>query len=225
MPHKSKQNPLKHEHNGHKPKPRYKLCVSGAAVDISGPESFRKAYELGQIIAKSGAVLVTGATTGTPFEAAHGAKDAGGFVIGLSPASSKSEHVNKYKLPLDFLDLVIYTGFNYSGRNLLLTRASDAVFFVSGRIGTLNEFTIAFEDKKPIGVLTGTGGIIDELDDILAVARRGAKNIVFDSDPARLVKKVMKLVKAKDEQVVKIDRRNHIGHGHRVPAPQTSVPE
>src|SRR3989338_2605316 len=219
------RDPRNHKHKRFQPQGLYKLCVSGAAVDISGPQSFIKAYELGQIIAKSGNILINGATSGTPYEAAHGAKDAGGMVIGLSPASTKKEHVNKYKLPLDYLDFVIYTGFNYSGRNLLLTRASDAVFFVSGRIGTLNEFTIAFEDKKPIGVLTGTGGIIDELDDILAVARRGAKNIVFDSDPARLVKKVMKLVKAKDEQVIKIDRRNHIGHGHRVPAPQTSVPE
>ena len=51
--------------------------------------------------------------------------------------------------------MIIYTGFNYSGRNLLLVRSSDAVIFGCGRMGTLNEFTITFEDKKPIGILQG----------------------------------------------------------------------
>src|SRR3989338_4136639 len=208
-----------------KNKTLYKLCVSGAAVDICGPLGFKKAYELGREIAKSGAVLVNGATTGTPYEAARGAKKAGGIVIGLSPAYSKKEHVNKYKLPLDYLDLVIYTGFNYSGRNLLLTRSSDAVFFVCGRIGTLNEFTVAFEDKKPIGVLTETGGMVEELDEILAIARRGTKNIVFDPDPKKLVKKVLKLVKAKDMEANKIDKKNRSHRKNGVPAPQAIVPE
>lgn len=213
---------LKGKRNG----PVYKLCVSGSAVNICGKDGFRLAYEVGKYIAKSGAVLVNGATTGTPFEAARGAKANGGMVIGLSPASSKKEHVNKYKLPLDFLDLVIYTGFNYSGRNLLMTRSSDAVIFACGRIGTLNEFTIAFEDKKPMGVLVGSGGIIGEIDTILSVAKRGHKNVVFDDDPERLVKKVLKLVIAKDKEARGIARKNHLsGRGYRTPAPQATDPE
>ena len=147
------------------------------------------------------------------------------MVIGLSPASTKKEHVNKYKLPLDYLDFIIYTGFSYSGRNLLLTRSSDAVFFVSGRIGTLNEFTIAFEDKKPIGILTGTGGIVEELDEILAIARRGSRNIVFDSDPKRLVAKVLKILKKNDKLVKKIDYRNGLRHRLHPLGAQTIVPE
>ena len=95
---------------------------------------------------------------------AKGAKLAGGIVIGLSPAESKAAHIGTYHLPLDYHDLIIYTGFGYSGRNLLLTRSADAVITIYGRIGTLNEFTIAFEDKKPQGVLTGTGGTSDELE-------------------------------------------------------------
>lgn len=142
-----------------------------------------------------GAVLVTGATTGAPYWAAIGAKEAGGFVIGLSPASSEIEHVKKYKLPIDYHDVIIYTGFGYSGRNLLLTRSSDAVLLTCGRIGTLNEFTIAFEDDKPIGILTKTGGMADELEDILEKAHRGRGKVIFDSDPQRLVDKILKMVK------------------------------
>ena len=57
------------------------------------------AKELGRQIVLQGAVLVTGATTGMPLWTAMGAKGAGGFVVGLSPAATEREHVEKYKLP------------------------------------------------------------------------------------------------------------------------------
>lgn len=175
---------------------KYKICVSGAAeTSRCADNTLEKAKLLGKEIIGRGAVLVTGATTGAPYWAAIGAKEAGGFVIGLSPAASEIEHVKKYKLPVDYHDIIIYTGFGYAGRNLLLTRSSDAVLVICGRMGTLNEFTIAFEDQKPIGILTGTGGMADEIKDIIGKAHRGYGNVVFDSDPKRLVEKVEELVK------------------------------
>jgi uncharacterized protein (TIGR00725 family) len=174
---------------------KYKVCISGAAV-VKGcpPGTLEKAEEIGKLIAEADMVLVTGATTGIPWYAARGAKEAGGIVIGLSPAESKAAHVRTYHLPLDYHDLIIYTGFGYSGRNLLLTRSADAVVTVYGRIGTLNEFTIAFEDKKPQGVLTGTGGTSDELEHILKIAHRGNGKAVFDPDPKSLIEKIVKLI-------------------------------
>lgn len=158
--------------------------------------------ELGREIARHNSVLVTGATTGSPFWAAIGAKEEGGIVIGLSPAYNEFDHIKTYNLPVDYHDLIVYTGFGYSGRNLLLTRAADAVIITCGRMGTLNEFTIAFEDNKPIGVLTGTGGIADEIKNIVDKARRGEGKIVYDSDPKILVEKVLELVKK--EKVIEI---------------------
>lgn len=167
---------------------KIKVCVSGAAeTDHCAPDVLDKSKELGRQIVLHGGVLVTGATTGAPFWAAIGAKEAGGFVIGVSPASSEREHVKKYKLPIDYHDIIIYTGFGYSGRNLLLTRSSDAVLVTCGRMGTLNEFTISFEDEKIIGVLTGTGGMADEIESLLKKAHRGMGRVLFDSDPNRLV--------------------------------------
>ena len=89
----------------------------------------------------------------------------------------------------------MYTGFGYSGRNLLFIRSTDAVIFICGRIGTLNEFTIAFEDKKPIGILTESGGISDELDHLLTLAKRGRAGIVFDNDPDKLAAKIIKMAR------------------------------
>lgn len=172
-------------------KQHYKICVSGAAAGQCLIQAQQKALEVGRAIAKQSAILVTGATTGIPHLAAQGCKRAGGTVVGFSPASTVKEHTKKFRLPLDSIDVVVYTGFGYAGRNLILTRASDAVILVCGRIGTLNEFTIAFEDKKPVGILVKSGGITDEIPRILRLAKRGMSKIIYDDNPDRLVRKVL----------------------------------
>ena len=175
---------------------QFKICVTGAAGGPCMAMSKMKARAVGREIAKAGAVLVTGATTGIPNEAARGAKEAGGMSIGFSPAASPKEHVKKFRLPVKYFDLIVYTGFNYAGRNLLLTRASDAVIVVCGRIGTLNEFTIAFEDRKLIGVLRESGGTADEIPHILENAKRALKStLVSHHDPKTLVQKVVAALK------------------------------
>jgi uncharacterized protein (TIGR00725 family) len=85
----------------------------------------------------------------------------------------------------------MYTGFGYSGRNMLFIRSTDAVIFICGRIGTLNEFTVAFEDKKLIGVLDGTGGIVEEIDHLLTISRRGRAKVIIEDDPKKLVDKLI----------------------------------
>src|SRR3989344_3420493 len=99
---------------------RRKICVSGAPeTGLCGPSALEKPKELGRETARQGAILVTGATTGFPLWVAMGTKELGGMSIGFSPAASEKEHVEVYKLPLDYMDLIIYTGFGYSGRDLL----------------------------------------------------------------------------------------------------------
>lgn len=178
-----------------KKKQKYKICVSGAAeTGHCAKNALFLAEEVGREIIRAGGALITGATTGIPYWSAKGAKEEGGLSIGLSPAASELEHIKKYRLPTDYFDIIIYTGFEYSGRNLLLTRSSDAVITICGRMGTLNEFTIAFEDKKPQGVLLGSGGIADMIEDIVAKSHRGSSFIAYDSDPKKLVAKIIKLI-------------------------------
>ncbi|PIP30035.1 hypothetical protein COU12_02030 [Candidatus Jorgensenbacteria bacterium CG10_big_fil_rev_8_21_14_0_10_54_38] len=178
---------------------RYKICVSGAAeTGHCEPSALEKAEAMGREIAKRGLVLVTGATTGIPYWAAKGAKLEGGMVIGLSPAASKAAHLKTYHLPVDYHDLIIYTGFEYAGRNLLLTRSADAVITICGRIGTLNEFTIAFEDQKPIGVLEGTGGTADMLRGLLERSHRGPGKVIFSKDPADLLDRLIDLIEKEE---------------------------
>jgi len=174
---------------------KYKISVSGAAeTGHCQAGALEKAKELGREIVRQNGILLTGATSGIPYWSAIGAKEEGGTVIGLSPAASMASHKRAYRLPTDYHDVFIFTGFEYSGRNLLLTRSSDAVIVACGRIGTLNEFTIAFEDRKPIGILINTGGTADMVKDIVKKSHRGPGKIVYDSDPKKLVKKVIKLI-------------------------------
>lgn len=174
---------------------KYKICVSGSAETTTcNPGTLEKAKELGRQIVKQNGVLVTGATTGVPYWAAIGAKEAGGISIGISPAGSELEHVKKYRLPTDYFDLIMYTGFEYSGRNLFLVRSSDAIIEVCGRIGTLNEFTIAFEDNKPIGVLDGCGGTSEMICDIIAKSHRGSGKTIYETEPKLLVERLIKMI-------------------------------
>jgi len=174
---------------------KYKIVVSGAAeTSHCGPNIHELAEQIGREVVRQGGVILTGATTGAPYWAAKGAKEEGGLSIGFSPASTEKEHIKVYKLPVDYFDVIVYTGFNYSGRNVLLTRAADGVIIVCGRMGTFNEFTIAFEDKKPIGILEGLWSTDDLIRQIVEEAHRGPGKIVYDSDPRTLVQKVIQLI-------------------------------
>ncbi|OGG28006.1 hypothetical protein A3A64_04280 [Candidatus Gottesmanbacteria bacterium RIFCSPLOWO2_01_FULL_48_11] len=179
--------------------PRFKICVSGAAdTGHCGEKAFDIAYNLGKEIARHNCILVEGATTGFPYFAAKGAKEAGGIVVGFSPARTEREHIESYGLPLDYKDLIVYTGFGYSGRNLILTRAADAVINGCGRVGTINEFTIAFEDQKPLGILEGswdTDELIRAIIDKSYRAEEMKGKIVFESDPKVLVEKLIEIIK------------------------------
>jgi len=174
---------------------RFKIAVSGAAeLNVCQKSAVRLAKEVGREIVRQDCVLITGATTGIPYFAARGAKEAKGVSIGFSPAASEISHLKTYRLPIDMFDVVVYTGFGYAGRNLLMTRAADGIIVICGRMGTLNEFTIAFEDEKPIGVLVGSGGTADKIEDLVRGPFRGEKKIIYETDPKRLVAKLIKLI-------------------------------
>ena len=185
---------------------KYKFAISGAAdIGMCDVNASQKAEEIGREVVKNNGILITGATTGIPDFAAKGAKEEGGVVIGLSPASSYQHHIKTYKLPIGCCETIIFTGFGYSGRNLLLTKAADAVIVICGGFGTLNEFTIALEDDKPIGVLTGTGGATEEISNLLLNIRdphkHGAGKVVFSNDPKELIGKLVKLIEREQEEL------------------------
>jgi uncharacterized protein (TIGR00725 family) len=171
----------------------YQICVSGAAKGESVEEGKELAIAMGVAIAKAGHALMTGATIGLPNYAAEGYKKAGGIMsVGISPAASKIEHIMKYRLPIKAYDTILYSGLHYVGRDTLLITSSDAVVSIGGRLGTLHEFTIAMETDTPIGFLQGAGGISEQIQGLMSLARpiRSGAMVAFSDDPHELVKEL-----------------------------------
>jgi len=175
---------------------KIKVGVMGSAEENSPAELREKAVALGRSIATRHAILLTGATTGLVYTAGKAAHDAGALHVGISPAHDESEHVERFHLPTDACDAIIYTGFGLKGRNVVLVRSCDVVLFIAGSIGSLNEFTIAYDEGKIIGCLTGTGGVADEIESLVRTFPKVTKARVFyDSDPARLLNECLRISK------------------------------
>lgn len=167
---------------------RIKIGVMGSAGGAMSDSLRSQCKELGAAIAQEGAAIVTGGCPGLPHSAVIGCKDAGGLTIGVSPAMSVNEHINRYKSPVDHLDVIIYTGSGLMGREVTGVRTCDIVLIVGGRSGTLGEFAIAYDEGRLIGVLTGTGGVADHVGDFMHIIQKDTgSRIIYDDNPARLV--------------------------------------
>jgi uncharacterized protein (TIGR00725 family) len=111
------------------------------------PTERENAYQLGQLIAKEGWVLLTGGRNVGVMEAANrGAKAAGGLTLGILPsreATSVSEAV----------DIAIVTDLG-NARNNLNVLSSDVVIACGMGIGTASEIALALKNGKPVILLT-----------------------------------------------------------------------
>lgn len=192
---------------------KYQICVSGAAAGATVQAAHQLAFDLGKAIAASGKTLITGATVGLPWYAAQGAfsvKGKRGVSIGFSPASSFREHVVTYKLPTVEFDYINFTGMAYVGRDVHLVRSSDAIITVGGRMGSLHELSTALESRKVCGVLLGSGGLADYIPTLLEnVEAPGAKDVIYDTDPVRLLDKV---VAALDKKYIEFNHNGNDNH-------------
>jgi uncharacterized protein (TIGR00725 family) len=171
---------------------KVKVGVMGSAGEAAPGEAGEglraRAEALGRAIAARGCVTLTGGTTGLPHAAGAAAHAAGGLHVGVSPASDAREHVGRYGLPLEGTDVLVYTGFGLKGRNVVLVRSCDVVLIFRGGVGTLNELTVAHDEGRVVGCLTGTGGVADEAERLLqALPKRSSAVVIFDEDPERLL--------------------------------------
>jgi uncharacterized protein (TIGR00725 family) len=193
---------------------KYQICVSGAANGKTVQAAHQLAFDLGRSIATRGKTLMTGATVGLPWYAAKGAfsvEGKRGLSVGFSPASSFREHITVYKLPMVEFDYINFTGMDYVGRDIHLVRSSDAVITVGGRMGSMHEFSTALESRKVCGVLLGSGGLADYIPTMLkTIEAPGAKEIIFDTDPDRLVQRVIETLDAKYADFIPFADDRHI---------------
>ncbi len=178
---------------------RLKIGVMGSASgpQTEDPVARQKAAQVGAEIARRGHIFINGACPGLPNDALLAAQAAGGFTVGVSPAFSEYQHVHEYLSPHDH-DLLIYTGMGFMERDIINIRSADGVVIVGGGIGTLNEFTIAYDEGRPIGIITNSGGISNSIPHVVEelCKREIPPNIVFDDDAVALLDKLEAAIRA-----------------------------
>lgn len=171
---------------------RESLQIGVIGSSAEGAKGREKAEFVGRKIANMGCRLLTGGCTGLPYSAVKGAKKEGGSTAGISPASNRREHEKEYGYPVKHHDFMIYSGFGYKGRNVLLVRSCDAVIATGGRMGTLNELTVAYGQGKVIGLLEGTSGAADEFTRLSERIGRPGRVIISNENPEQLVEEVVR---------------------------------
>jgi uncharacterized protein (TIGR00725 family) len=142
------------------PRAPFITIIGKSAKDASDPvppQALALAEEVGREIARRGGIVISGGLSGVMEAVSKGAKQEGGLTVALLPGFEKEE-ANEY------VDVPIATGMGFM-RNTLTVRAADAVIMISGGIGTLNELTVAYENKPTI-VLLGTGEWADRMPEV-----------------------------------------------------------
>ena len=147
--------------------------ISSAVLFDEDSEEAREIVWLGTQLAKYGINVVTGAAIGISHSIGKAAQSAGSKLIGFSPASNIVMHSKKEdNAPASEFDNIHFNERGFTARSLEFIKSVDALIMVSGRMGTLSEFTIAFEEGVPIFVLQGYGGISDKIGQIISFAKK-----------------------------------------------------
>lgn len=122
-------------------------------IGVMGPgenataTDLKNAYDLGQLIASQGWVLLTGGrNAGVMERATQGAKAVGGLTIGILPG-------NNTKGISEAVDIAIVTGMG-NGRNNINVLSSDLVIACGMGLGTASEITLALKNEKQVLLLT-----------------------------------------------------------------------
>lgn len=185
---------------------KYKIGVFGSAADVK-KESIRKAIELGNVLAlEKNVIIINGACAGLPYEVAYQATKKGAEIWGYSQAANLKKQKELVKGESSIYKKLIYIPKDYEFiedlqvcrkyRNVTSTARCDGGIIISGRWGTMNEFTNLHDMGKVIGVLTETGGIADELPKLCKkITKESKAKIFFSNYPQELVKMVLGEVK------------------------------
>ena len=204
------------------------IAVLGSADKGIPKQVLERAYHLGELLAERNMVLLNGACPGAPDAAKEGAKSKGGITAGVSPHKSKAAH-ERAGAPTHGFDVIQLTrlprglrrhkGYepNYLGRELTLIDRADALIFIRGRSGTASEFTIGMEFGKPIGLLGGTGGVVEILPKLVRQSKRAGKQpaapVIYDTNSERLLRRL--------DEAIRLSQQA----GHRGPLGDISAAE
>ncbi|MFN8576833.1 MAG: hypothetical protein U0354_08235 [Candidatus Sericytochromatia bacterium] len=161
-------------------KEKYKIAVFGLGSDKLTEQNKVDAFEIGKLIALSENILLTGLAKGITEYALKGNKSVNGISIGINPYS---EHdIEHNDIHITKTDIIINTGLQDRGRNIISVRTCDGMIVINGNFGVLNEITNGVGENKPIVVLKNSGGVADIIEFVFAKLKPDYNNFqVCDS--------------------------------------------
>ena len=177
-------------------KKKIQIGLIGSYSDLKfSRQTETAAYEIGKIVAESGAVLMVGGEKdgGLTKAAAKGASDFGGIVVGIMPKKEKA---------CEYLDTVIQTGGLVGFREYILSISCDVIIAINGGGGTLNEVAVAYQNNIPVVMLKKSGGWSQTLAGKYLDQRKRYK-FIGANGPKQAVKRAMDLAKERREETDK----------------------
>jgi uncharacterized protein (TIGR00725 family) len=168
---------------------KLQIAVLGSSKEICTKKAYELAEQVGEEIAKIGAITVTGGGHGVMEAAMKGAKKHGGLTLGILPWE-RIEHYNRY------CDVIVATGIGWS-RDAINLNSCDGAIIVGGGAGTLNEASYAYIEDVPIVAITTSGGMAETLTGIYFDMRKTEKVIGATSATEAVLKLLDEIEKKK----------------------------
>ena len=152
--------------------PRFIAVCGSDDCETLRAETLAVAEEIGRLVAQRGGILLSGGRGGVMRAACKGAKAAGGLTVGILPESK--DEANEY------IDVPLATGLGLR-RNMVIVHAADVVIALHGRWGTLNEISFAQIFGRPLVLVRGLGGCVDDVVNGATLASCGCRYSVASS--------------------------------------------
>jgi len=132
------------------------ISVCGSDIDDNNLSNYalEVAEKVGKLIARRGGVILCGGQGGVMRAVCKGAKAENGITIGIMPHTKDAAN--------EFIDIALQTTIG-NVRNFLVANSGDAIIAIGGRWGTLNEISYAMIYSKPLILIKGTGGCVDDI--------------------------------------------------------------
>ncbi len=144
-----------------------------------------KAKALGQALAERKCIVLTGGNGGLMNVISEAVVKAGGLTVGIMAREVEGiDASSKWYNPYNTVKIM--SGQTFTSRSSILVRSSDAVVVVAGGVGTLTEVSMAYNIRKPIIVVKGTGMMADRLASLFPdgyLDHRRISPMHFISDP------------------------------------------
>ncbi len=148
-----------------------KILVSGTWHPKTAEEYRSQAYEVGDLLAKRGHILVTGAGTGMSELVVNGYKqNKGEKYVAILTSKEQREAVGEELGPEP--DEIIETNMDYPSRNVELVKYCDAIIALPGSLGSLTEVIHAINDYGKSVVVLSIGPLADMIKHIPGVKEK-----------------------------------------------------